>query len=124
LRKNGQEFPVGVSLGELTKEGHRVFTGFVRDISERKQAEELRTAQVRQAAVRADVSVAFGKEGDLKEILRECAETLVLHLDVAVTGIWTLSEAGDILELQASAGICTRMDAVHGRVPMGKLIIE
>jgi len=47
----------------------------------------------------------------------------VLHLDAAVTGIWTLSEAGDILELQASAGICTRMDAVHGRVPTGKLNI-
>jgi len=40
LRKNGQEFPVEVSLGELTKEGHRVFTGFIRDIGERKQAEE------------------------------------------------------------------------------------
>jgi C4-dicarboxylate-specific signal transduction histidine kinase len=42
LRKNGQEFPVEVSFGELTKDGHRVFTGFIRDISERKQAEEIR----------------------------------------------------------------------------------
>jgi PAS domain S-box-containing protein len=42
LRKNGQEFPVEVSFGELTKDGHRVFTGFIRDISERKQAEEMR----------------------------------------------------------------------------------
>jgi PAS domain S-box-containing protein len=40
LRKNGQEFPVEVSFGELTKDDHRVFTGFIRDISERKQAEE------------------------------------------------------------------------------------
>jgi two-component system, LuxR family, sensor kinase FixL len=42
LRKNGQEFPVEVSFGELTKDGHRTFTGFIRDISERKQAEEIR----------------------------------------------------------------------------------
>src|SRR6266478_4994523 len=41
-RKNGQEFPVEVSFGELTKDGHRIFTGFIRDISERKQAEEIR----------------------------------------------------------------------------------
>jgi PAS domain S-box-containing protein len=41
LRKNGQEFPVEVSFGELTKDGHRIFTGFIRDISERKQAEEI-----------------------------------------------------------------------------------
>ena len=31
-----------ISFGELTKDGHRVFTGFIRDISERKQAEETR----------------------------------------------------------------------------------
>jgi len=41
LRKNGQEFPVEVSFGELIKDGHPVFTGFIRDISERKQAEEI-----------------------------------------------------------------------------------
>src|SRR5258708_10982221 len=40
LRKNGQEFPVEVSFGELTSDGHKVFTGFIRDISERKQAED------------------------------------------------------------------------------------
>ena len=42
LRKNGQEFPVEISFGELSRDGHRLFTGFIRDISERKQAEELR----------------------------------------------------------------------------------
>lgn len=42
LNKNGQEFPVEISLGELNQSGQRTFTGFVRDISERKQAEEMR----------------------------------------------------------------------------------
>src|SRR6266436_5645181 len=40
LRKNGKEFPVEVSFGELIKDGHRIFTGFLRDITERKQREE------------------------------------------------------------------------------------
>jgi PAS domain S-box-containing protein len=40
LHKDGQEFPVEVSFGELTRDGHKVFTGFIRDISERKKAEE------------------------------------------------------------------------------------
>jgi two-component system sensor kinase FixL len=39
-RKDGEEFPVEVSFGELTSDGHKIFTGFIRDISERKQAEE------------------------------------------------------------------------------------
>ena len=46
LRKNGEEFPVEVSFGEISNYGQRVFTGFIRDISERKRAEEaLRTSQ-------------------------------------------------------------------------------
>ncbi|MGA7926289.1 MAG: PAS domain S-box protein, partial [Candidatus Sulfotelmatobacter sp.] len=40
LRKNGQEFPVEVSFGEMTSNGHRAFTGFIRDISEKKRAED------------------------------------------------------------------------------------
>jgi PAS domain S-box-containing protein len=39
-RKDGREFDVEVSFGELTRDGHRMFTGFIRDISERKQAED------------------------------------------------------------------------------------
>jgi PAS domain S-box-containing protein len=39
-RKDGQEFAVEVSFGELTNDGHKLFTGFIRDISERKQAED------------------------------------------------------------------------------------
>jgi PAS domain S-box-containing protein len=41
--KNGREFPVEISIGELARSGRRIFTGFIRDISERKQAEEMRT---------------------------------------------------------------------------------
>jgi PAS domain S-box-containing protein len=40
LRINGEEFPVEVSFGELSRDGHKVFTGFIRDISARKDAEE------------------------------------------------------------------------------------
>ena len=40
LRKNGEEFPVEVSFGEITKDGHKTFTGFLRDISKRKQADQ------------------------------------------------------------------------------------
>src|SRR5580658_7178263 len=46
LRKDGHEFPVEVSFGELTRDGHKLFTGFIRDISERKQAaDKLRASE-------------------------------------------------------------------------------
>ena len=44
LRKNRQEFPVEVTFGETIADSDRIFTGFIRDISERKQAEELRAS--------------------------------------------------------------------------------
>ena len=40
LRKNGEEFPAEVSFGEMRSEGQQVFSGFIRDISEKKKAEE------------------------------------------------------------------------------------
>lgn len=46
LNRNGQEFPVEISLGELNQSGQRMFTGVIRDISERKQAEEMRSTAV------------------------------------------------------------------------------
>lgn len=47
LRKSGEEFPVEVSFGEVTNNGHPVFTGFIRDISARKKAEEALRASER-----------------------------------------------------------------------------
>ena len=123
LRKNGQEFPVEISFGELSRNGQKVFTGFIRDISERKQAEEMRAAHARQIAVRADVSMAFGKEENLKTILRECSEAIVRHLDAAFARIWTLSDDGQVLELQASAGMYTHLDGPHSHIPMGQFKI-
>src|SRR5208337_1466140 len=123
LRKNGQEFPVEISFGEVSRDGHKVFTGFVRDISERKQAEEMRAAHARQMAVRAEVSMAFGKEESLRTILGECSEAIVRHLDAAFARIWTLSDDGKMLELQASAGMYTHLDGPHSHIPVGRFKI-
>jgi PAS domain S-box-containing protein len=40
LRKDGVEFPVEVTFAETTTQGRRIFTGFLRDITERKRAED------------------------------------------------------------------------------------
>jgi len=46
LRKDGSTFPMELSVGEVLLEGRRIFTGFVRDLTSRKNAErELATLQ-------------------------------------------------------------------------------
>jgi two-component system, cell cycle sensor histidine kinase and response regulator CckA len=40
MRANGKEFPVELAVTRIDLEGSRIFTAYLRDISERKQAEE------------------------------------------------------------------------------------
>jgi two-component system sensor kinase FixL len=39
LRKNGSTFPMELSVGEVHQDGRRLFTGFVRDLTERQLAQ-------------------------------------------------------------------------------------
>jgi PAS domain S-box-containing protein len=122
-RKNGEEFPVEISFAEVINYGQRTFTGFIRDVTERKQAEELRAARSRQVAVRADVSSALATDNTLTGTLQSCAEAVVKHLGAAFARIWVVTKDGRFLELQASAGIYTHLDGAHRLVPLGHLKI-
>ncbi len=99
--------------------------GIATDITELKRAEELQARRARQAALRADIHAAFssGTENALQAILQRSAEAAVRHLDGAFARIWTLNDRQKVLELQASAGLYTRLDGEHARVPVGKLKI-
>src|SRR5215213_2299007 len=39
LRKGGSEFLIEMSLGEIVEDGEQLFTGVIRDVTERKRAE-------------------------------------------------------------------------------------
>src|SRR5215203_5614852 len=41
LRKDGSEFPIEMSLGETHENGERLFTGVIRDVTERKEVEKV-----------------------------------------------------------------------------------
>lgn len=85
LRKNGQEFPVEISFGELTLSGQRVFTGFIRDITERKQAEEERE-RLRQ--VQADLA-RMTRINTMGELTASLAHEIRQPLTAALTNAET-----------------------------------
>ena len=97
------------------------------DIEDRKQAENgLRDAiseRARVSAVRAEIGIALARKDNLSGMLRACAEALVQHLDAAFARIWTLNGDSRELELQASAGMYTRLDGRYSRIPLGELKI-
>jgi PAS domain S-box-containing protein len=124
LRASGEEFQVEVSFGELTRDGHKMFTGFLRDISKRKQAEiALRGAideRARISAFREEIGMALSQQEDLKGVLHNCARAMVRHLNAAFARIWTLAGDGRELELQASAGMYTHLNGPHSRIRVGQ----
>jgi PAS domain S-box-containing protein len=95
----------------------------VRDITERKRAQDALNERVHQAALGAEIGVALTAGGDMRAVLQQCAEAMVRHLDAAFARIWTLNEKDQVLEMQASAGLYTHINGPHGRVPVGKFKI-
>src|SRR6516162_3079452 len=98
--------------------------GIATDITASKRAEEIQVESARQAALRADIHAAFSvTQSTLAAMLQRSAQAVVDHLDAAFARIWTLNDLRNTLELQASAGLYTRLDGEHARVPVGRLKI-
>ncbi|HEY9693870.1 MAG TPA: ATP-binding protein [Oculatellaceae cyanobacterium] len=90
------------------------------EIRERLAAEAKLLERTRLAELNADIGAALSRNYNLSKILQECAEAVVINLDAAFVGIWTLKEAHNMLELQASAGMCTNLNNSYSRIPVGK----
>jgi PAS domain S-box-containing protein len=95
----------------------------VRDISERKQAELKLEERNRMLALDAGVARSLNQNLNLRVILQNCTEALVTHLHAAFARIWILKTDEQVLVLQASAGMYTRLDGSHSRVPVGQFKI-
>ena len=100
LHKDGHEFPCELSFGEWRRDGQTVFTGFARDVTERKRA--LETEQ----QARADAEAA-------KQQLERRAdeEASFRHLASALTGAVEMTDV--LYEITNRATLVTRADGVY-----------
>jgi PAS domain S-box-containing protein len=123
--KDGRRLPVEINTRLIYENGRAIgIQGIARDMSERKRDERIRQRLSRQAALRADVSdILTSGEITLRQSLQKCAEAIVTHLDASLARIWLLNDKEQTLDLQASAGIYTRIHGAHTRVPVGKFKI-
>lgn len=125
IRKDGARVPVLLSVTALRDESGQItgFVGLTYDLTERKRAEENLAERMMLAELSADIGCNLSIPEGLRNMLQACAQTLVDRLDAAFARIWTLNCAENVLELQASAGIYTRIDGSHSRVPVGSFKI-
>lgn len=86
--------------------------------AELKGAEKTLKKQVRLLSLGANIGSVLTRGQTLQSILQHCSDALVMNLDVVFARIWTLNRKENILELQASAGMYTRINGVHARKPV------
>ncbi|AFZ20442.1 ATP-binding protein [Allocoleopsis franciscana] len=91
------------------------------DITERKQAQEDLAERAKIAELGADVALALTQETTLETILHRFTNAMVERLEAAFARIWLLNEVDNILELQASSGLYTRLDGQYSRIPLDQL---
>ncbi len=122
VARDGKERPIDDSAAPIRDSGGGVVGSVLvfRDISERKRSEAALTERVRLLSLSAAVGAALVQADQLRPMLQRCAEALVDHLHGAFARIWTFNPQGDVLELQASAGLYTHLDGPHSRVPVGQ----
>src|SRR5213082_2721596 len=90
---------------------------------ERKQAQDALAERTRVAELSAEIGISLTRGRTLHEMLLGCCDALVRNLDAAFARVWTVNEPGQMLELQASAGMYTHLDGAHSRVPVGQFKI-
>lgn len=81
-RKDGSQFPMELSVGEANSDGHRIFTGFIHDLTERQRA-ELRLKELQSELIHVSRLSAMGT----------MASTLAHELNQPLTAIANYLEA-------------------------------
>src|SRR3989338_5307122 len=100
LRKNGREFPLELSIAAWEAEKETFFTGIVRDITERKRAEEEIQRDRVQLSILQDINAAATSTLDLGGVLNMLLDKIAILLPYTATSVSLFNgETGELERL-------------------------
>jgi len=118
-KKDGTEFPVEFSVSALEVNGEWHAISILRDITERKHAEEMMRLQLESMTALRTIGVAIGSSLDLRTTLNILLEKLISQRGVDAADVLLLDPT--TLYLHFSAGLGFRTSAIQNtHVRMGK----
>lgn len=100
--KQGHLIPVEIQVNFLAFDGQEFHCAFVRNIAERKQAEQALAERARLAEFVADISLAINQDQSVDEMIDRCIAKTVQHLDAAFVHVWAIKESSDRCERDAT----------------------
>jgi PAS domain S-box-containing protein len=76
LRRDGEEFPVELSISPFDYDGTQMFIGFIRDISNRRRTLQLLEKQVRQVVLLGEVTALAAETKSVADVLQLCLDAV------------------------------------------------
>jgi PAS domain S-box-containing protein len=119
LRSDGGEFPIEASISKINMSGNELFTVILRDITERKRAEEQIQRQLKHLYALRMIDIAISSSFDLNVILDVVLQQVLSQLGVDASAILLFNNQLQTLEYAASRGL--RSDALqHTQLKLGE----
>ncbi|HEX7766778.1 MAG TPA: PAS domain S-box protein, partial [Nitrospira sp.] len=103
--KQGHLIPVEIQVNFLAFDGQEFQCAFVRNIAERKQAEQALAERARLAEYVADISLAINQDQSVDDMIDRCIAKTVQHLDAAFVHVWAIEESRDLCKRDATADL-------------------
>jgi PAS domain S-box-containing protein len=105
MRADGSEFPVELTITRIHLPGPPMFTGYLRDITERRRDTELLRSRAAQQSALAELGLLALGGGPLQAVLEHSTLLVADTLDVELTDVLELDVDADCLRLRAGVGL-------------------
>lgn len=105
MRADGSEFPVELTITRIHLPGSPMFTGYLRDITERRRDTELLRRRAAQQSALAELGLLALGGSSLQALLENATLLIADTLDVELTDVLELDPDADCLRLCAGVGL-------------------